>query len=129
MKNNLGQHFENLSEDTKNYIKSSIDYYKLDLFKKSALTLATVGSLVIKAFVLLLIFIFLSIGLAFLIGNEIQSIANGFFIVGGFYVLLFIIALLSGKKLVEKPVFVVLNKILNTNKEILDDKDKDNQDV
>lgn len=122
MKSNLGQHFENLSEDTKNYIKSSVSYYKLDLFKKSALALSTAGSLVIKGFVLLLIFIFVSFGIAFLIGEEIQSIAGGFFIIGGFYIILFIITLLSGKKLIEKPVFMLLNKILNINNEILDNK-------
>ncbi|MFN2260962.1 MAG: hypothetical protein ABR595_02710 [Psychroflexus sp.] len=125
MKNNLGQHFENLSDDTKKYLKSLLAYYKLDLLKKSALALATAGNLFIRTAVLLLILLFISIGLAFLIGEEIQSIAGGFFMIGGFYILILIITLVTGKKLVEKPVLVLLNKILNVNDKILGDDDDD----
>jgi hypothetical protein len=59
-----------------------------------------------------------SLGFAFLIGNQLGSVSYGFFIMGGFYVFLLIIISLFGKKMLEKPVFSFLNKILHAGNDL-----------
>jgi len=122
MKNSIGNHFENLSQDTKDAIDNSIKYYKLGLLKKTALSLIIGGQFVLKIGILVLVLFFVSIGLSFLIGNKLGTVSYGFFVVGGFYLFILIIISLFGKKLLEKPVFNLLNKILYLNDDLKDDK-------
>lgn len=121
MKNSIGNHFENLSQNTKDAIDNSIKYYKLDLLKKTALSLIIGGQFVLKIGILVLVLFFVSIGLSFLIGNKLGTVSYGFFVVGGFYLFILIIISLFGKKLLEKPVFNLLNKILYLNDDLKDD--------
>lgn len=118
MANKLSDHFDNLSQDTSDVLKKSIAYYKLDLFKKVALSLVSGGQFILKVGILVLVLFFVSLGFAFLIGNRLGSVSYGFFIMGGFYVLLLIIISLFGKKMLEKPVFSFLNKILRSGNDL-----------
>lgn len=114
MKNSIGNHIDNFTQDTKEAINHSLEYYKLDLLKKTAISLISGGQFVIKIGILILVLFFVSLGLAFLIGNKLGSVSYGFFVVGGFYILLLIFISLLGKRLLEKPVLKFLNKILNS---------------
>lgn len=118
MANKLSDHFDNLSQDTSEVLKKSIAYYKLDLFKKVALSLVSGGQFILKVGILVLVLFFVSLGFAFLIGNQLGSVSYGFFIMGGFYVFLLIIISLFGKKMLEKPVFSFLNKILHAGNDL-----------
>lgn len=118
MGNSIGNHFENLTQDTKEAINHSIDYYKLDLLKKTALSLVTGGQLVLKIGILILILFFVSLGLSFLIGDHLGSVSYGFFVIGGFYIIMLIFVSIFGKKLLEKPIFSFLNKVLNAGDDI-----------
>ncbi len=113
MKNSIGNHFDNLSQDTKEAINHSIEYYKLDLLKKTALSLIIGGRFILIIGVVVLILLFLSLGLSFWIGNQLGSVSYGFFIVGGVYLILLFIISIFGKKILERPVFNLLNKILH----------------
>jgi uncharacterized membrane protein len=114
MENHLGDHFDNLSQDTKDVIKNSIEFCRLDLFKKSALSIVSGGRFVLKVGILILVLFFVSLGFAFLIGDKLGSVSYGFFIVGGFYGIILIIVSIFGKKLLEKPVFSFLNSLLSS---------------
>ena len=118
MKNQLGEHFDNLSQDTKDVIKNSIEFYRLDLLKKTALSLVTGGRFVLIIGILVLVLFFVSLGFAFLIGNKLGSVSYGFFIIGSFYIIVLIIVGIFGKKLLEKPVFSFLNSILEPDNDI-----------
>lgn len=118
MGNKLSDHFDNLSEDSKDVLKNSIEYYKLDLFKKFALSLVSGGQFILKIGILVLILFFISLGLAFLIGNKLGSVAYGFFVVGGAYIIILILISVLGKKLLEKPVFAFINKILHADNDL-----------
>jgi hypothetical protein len=118
MKNHLGDHFYNLSQDTKDVIKNSIEFYRLDLFKKTALSLVTGGRFILKIGILVLVLFFVSLGFAFLIGNKLGSVSYGFFIIGGFYIIVLIIVSIFGKKILEKPVFSFLNSILRSDNDL-----------
>jgi len=118
MKNHLGDHFDNLSQDTKDVIKNSIEFYRLDLLKKTALSIVTGGRFVLIIGILVLVLFFVSLGFAFLIGNTLGSVSYGFFIIGGFYIIVLIIVGIFGKKLLEKPVFSFLNSILEPDNDL-----------
>lgn len=118
MKVKLDQYFSELSEDTKLYIQKLIEYYKLDVFKKLSRSISTSMHLFIVGGIIMLLLLFLSIGLAFLIGNELDSVANGFFIVGGIYAIFLIISLLFGQKFIDKVVISYMVRLMNSHDEI-----------
>ncbi|MDN6310584.1 MAG: hypothetical protein L0J60_07925, partial [Psychroflexus sp.] len=68
--------------------------------------------------IILLLLLFLSIGLAFLIGRELDSTANGFFIVGGIYLIFLIIALIFGQKFIDKVVLGYMSRLMNSHEDI-----------
>ncbi len=106
-------HVEHLSEDSQNYIKSLIAYYKLDAFKKLSKSLVASLNLLLLGGIGLLLFLFISIGVSFLIGESLGTIAYGFLIMGGFYALLFVLIFAFAKPIIERKVLMFLSQIIN----------------
>ncbi len=108
--------FEELKSDfadsqraAKEYIESSAEYYKLKTFKfvmRAVIALTVV--LFLGTLAMLAVF-FLSVAAAFAIGNHLGNLANGFWIMGGFYVLLGILGYALRNKL-ESPVLRKFSK-------------------
>ena len=102
--------FEELKSDltdsqqaAKEYIESSAEYYKLKTFKfvmRAIIALTVV--LFLGTFVMLAVF-FLSVAASLVIGNHLGNMADGFWIVGGVYVLLGLVGYALRHKL-ESPV-------------------------
>jgi len=109
----ISQHLENLSDDAKEYIKSEIAFYKLDIYKK----FIKVNSLLIRLLLLgvlaLLVFTFVAIASALLLGELIGSYYIGFFILSGGFLLLLLLVYLFSKPIVERKTISLFNKILN----------------
>ncbi len=87
----------------KEYIESSAEYYKLKTFKfvmRGIIALTVV--LFLGTFVMLAVF-FLSVAASMVIGNYLGNLADGFWIVGGVYVLLGLLGYALRNKL-ETPV-------------------------
>lgn len=89
----------------KNLFSSAVDYGKtsLELLKVSAVERGSkLMSKLLVGMVLVLLFffsiVFLNVALALWIGSLLSSITLGFLIVGGFYLLLFILLILLAKK-------------------------------
>lgn len=110
---NISQHLENLSDDAKNYIKSEIDFYKLDIYKKFVKVISLLVRLLILGILAFLLFSFLATGLAMLIGENIGSYYLGFFIVAGGFLILLILVYLFGKPAIDRKAISFLNNILN----------------
>lgn len=116
--------FENLSNNAKELyanvqelVKSQIEYYRLDFLKKSAKgTIALIKFLVLGSVFFFLLF-FLSFATAIWIGEELGRLSTGFFIVTGFYVILFILAYIFCKTALEKMVINKFSKIFYPEKE------------
>ncbi|QSS98123.1 hypothetical protein [Psychroflexus sp. ALD_RP9] len=106
-------HVEHLSEDSQNYLKSLIAYYKLDAFKKLSKSLVASLNLLLIGGIGLLLFLFISIGLSFLIGESLGKVAYGFLIMGGFYVILFFLSLAFAKPFIERKVLTFLSQVIN----------------
>jgi len=121
MKDSIGNHVDHLTQDTTEAVQKSLEYYKLTLLKKSAISLLIGSQFVIKVGIITLFLFFISIGFAFLIGNQLGTVSYGFFIVGAFYLLLLIIMSVFGKTLLERSIFKLLNKVLYSNSTLEDE--------
>ena len=101
-------------------LNSHVAYYKLILFRFIAKTSYGLIIFLISAFASLLVLLFLSLAVAYFIGEALNSNGLGFSIVGAFYILLSLVVLLFRKKLIEKSLLKKLSEIYF--KSDLDDK-------
>ena len=124
MAKKVNEHFEDLTDDSKAYLKSLLEYYRLDALKKSTKAIATLLRIAILGSLLLLLFMFVSIGLSFYIGQFVDSVAYGFLIMGGIYLILLIIFSIIAKPLSESFSLKFLYNIINAEDE--DDKQESN---
>ena len=98
------------------YLKSTAEYYKLRLFKSSMKFATSLINLLILGSILLLCLAFISVGLALWLGNLTGNIQHGFFIVGGFYCVLFVFVMIFGKD------FIIKNMLSKFSELVLEDK-------
>jgi len=96
--------FESLVDRAETYAKTNIDLLKLKATDKVSDTVSSVVVNVIYVFLALLIFPMLNFGAAIWISEEIGVSYSGFFIVAGFYILVFILVFAFRKKLIGDPV-------------------------
>lgn len=104
---NISNNAKELYADIQDIVKSNLEYYKLDLLKKSAKGTIKITTAVVLASVFFFFLLFISLAAGFLISEEIGSLGWGFLIVAGFYLLLLILAYIFCKTKLEK---IVLNK-------------------
>lgn len=101
---------EDAQKNMESFVKSSIDYHTLKLYKKTAKLLVSILKVSLLGSIALLFLFFASFGVAYLIGQSLDNLGYGFFIVAGFYVLIFILAAIFGKKQLEKIVLKSTSK-------------------
>lgn len=122
MPSKLQDHVEHLTEDSKNYLEALIEYYKLDAYKKSAKATSALLRFIVVSGVFLLFFGFLSVGVAILLGDLLNQLYLGFFIVAAFNLLLVLFFATKGRKLIDRFVLTLFGEIFssieeeNTNK-------------
>ena len=110
-KKDLGKHFDDLSEDAKIYIKSEVEYYKLDAYKKLIKSTSFILRFIIKSGVIVILLSFLSIALALFIGEQFEHNYIGFIIIAGVYLIVFIFLSIFGKAVFNKWVLNIFNSI------------------
>lgn len=99
--NKLSGHLEDLGENLEAYLNSTVEYYKLDFFKKFMKGFSLLSKLLIVGSIFMFFLGFISVGFSLWIGNAIGSLTGGFFIIGGVYFIIFIVLLVLWKKLIE----------------------------
>ncbi|MDQ3046228.1 MAG: phage holin family protein [Bacteroidota bacterium] len=105
---------EIVTDNVKDYLNTR---YELVVLKAAEKT-STVGSELISFFMIILVsimaFIFLSISLAWFISESIGNPQSGFFIVGGFYLVIVAISVVFRKQLMAKPFRnIIIKSIFN----------------
>lgn len=113
---NITNNAKEIVDDIQDLVKSNIEYYKLDIFKKASLGAIEFTKLLVLGSIFLFVLSFVSIAAAFLIGNAVDSIGVGFLIVAGFYVLVFILVLVLYRPILEKTVIRKFQKIFFSEK-------------
>ncbi|HET8837839.1 MAG TPA: hypothetical protein VFM82_02470 [Flavobacteriaceae bacterium] len=108
----LTDHIDELGDHIEAYLSNMVAYYKLDFFKKSMKGISLFGKLLIVGSIFLFFLAFISFGFAILIGRSINSLSGGFFIIGGIYLILFILILVFWRKLIERIFLEKFSKFI-----------------
>ncbi|QED38457.1 phage holin family protein [Antarcticibacterium arcticum] len=95
-----------LKEQISAYQHSTAEYLKLIIYKKIVKSALSLVNILLIGFVSLIALLFLSIAVAISISNALDSPSAGYYIVGGFYVLLLILFFAFGRKVLEKTVLI-----------------------
>ena len=102
---------EQVQEETKAYLESSVAYYKLWGFKVAMKSTSVIVKFLMIVLCLSMVLLFLSIAGAIAIGYALNNLAYGFLIVGGVYVLFTFIFFLLRDKIIEGQVMAKFSEI------------------
>lgn len=111
---------ENLSESgtkLQDYIKNSAEYYKLRLFKNAMKFATSLINMLVLGGIFMLFLMFFSFGIAMWLGRVLDSMLYGFFIVGGIYLVVFLLILFFGKKHIDKAILSKFSEFVVENPE------------
>jgi ABC-type multidrug transport system fused ATPase/permease subunit len=100
----LKESTEGIQEQVKAIIESNVAYYKLRTFKIAMKSTAMIVKVTMVALCFLMVLLFLSIALAFWLGNYYSNYGIGFLCVGGIYVIITLLLLLGKDRFIEGAV-------------------------
>lgn len=98
-------------EGTKKFISLKSEYIRLNVVEKTVRLFTVIMMMIILTTIFMLALIYISFALAYFIGSFIGN-AWGFCIVGGIYMLLFIICIIGRKRWIERPLVRFLASML-----------------
>jgi hypothetical protein len=108
---------EKLIDDVKEYAETRMDIIVLNLQDKISAIISSIASVLLLTVLSLFVVFFLSIGVAWWIGQATESPSIGFFCIAGFYLLLAAIIAFNREKLIKAPIINALLKKINIHEE------------
>lgn len=107
------QHIEDLVTKAGDIAETKMELIKLRATGKIAETTASLISLIAIVILTAITITVLSIGVAFWIGSEMDNLSYGFFIIGGFYIIICFLVYFLRKKWIKAPVSnLIVDKII-----------------
>lgn len=109
----FGKIKESLSDvqiQTRDFVESNLEYYKLWVFKVITKSTSSLLKVVLIGMLLVMVMVFFSVAGALAIGYALDNFVYGFLIVGGVYLVLSIIAY-SLKNRIEEPIIKTFSDI------------------
>ncbi len=94
----------NVIDRIEDYGSSTVEFYKLRLFKSVMKGSVSLVNLLVYGSLSLFVLLFLSIGVALWLGTFFEDIFVGFLLVGAFYGLLLIFMFVIGRKVIERKI-------------------------
>jgi hypothetical protein len=107
----LKENVDNIQENTKAYIETSLAYYKLLGFKVAMKSTTLMVKFFLIAFCLMIVLLFISIAGAFVFGEMLNSYPLGFLSVAGIYLVLAILLYFIKDRIVEGPILAKFSEI------------------
>lgn len=107
----LKENVEDIQENTKAYVETSLAYYKLWGFKVAMKSTTMVLKFFLIAICLTIFLLFVSVAGALFLGKILESYALGFLAVAGFYLVLALLLFLVKDKIVEGPILEKFSEI------------------
>jgi len=107
----LQENVDDIQENTKAYIESSLAYYKLVGFKVAMKSTTLMVKFFLIAMCLLIVLLFISVAGALAFGKLVDSYVFGFLIVAGIYLVLALLLFLVKDKIIEGPVLERFSEI------------------
>lgn len=101
---NFGDNLHRIGDKILEFGEYKLDFYKLLVYKSVMKMARSIFFALLFGVILLLIFFFISFGLAHLIGEALGNIAYGYFIMGGFYLLVLLLTMAFGRKILERRI-------------------------
>ncbi|RIV34960.1 hypothetical protein D2V08_06230 [Flagellimonas lutimaris] len=105
----IKEQINHVEEGVRSYVKNSLDIYKLQSFRSMMKGINMATKVLIIGGIASIALLFLSLSAAFWLGTMLGNTAEGFLIVGGFYVLTGIILFMLRSK-IEKPLLKKFSK-------------------
>ena len=124
---NISEHISKVSDDAKKYLNSSLEYYKLDSFKKMMDGAVSLVNLMVSGSIFLIFILFISVGVAIVIGESLGSLSYGYFIVAGIYLVIYVLYKLFGKPFITEIVLRKYSKVFfneSSQEDVLDEEFK-----
>ena len=113
----LSNSIHELNDNIQAYLHSNAEYYKLKAFKQGMKGATSLVRFMVLGFLLSTAGIMLSFALAIVISEAIGVPSSGYFIVGGFYLLIFVLIFIFGKEPIEKLILKKFSKVVFEDKE------------
>lgn len=107
----LKENVDNIQENTKAYIETSLAYYKLFGFKVAMKSTTLMVKFFLIALCLMIVLLFISIAGAFFFGEMLNSYPLGFLSVAGIYLVLALILFFVKDRIVEGPILAKFSEI------------------
>jgi ABC-type multidrug transport system fused ATPase/permease subunit len=107
----LHENVEDIQENAKGYIESSLAYYKLWGFKVAMKSTTLLLKIALIAICLTIVLLFVSVAGALAIGEALDSYVLGFLAVAGIYLILVFLLFLVKDKIMEGPVLEKFSEI------------------
>jgi uncharacterized membrane protein len=107
----LKENVDNIQENTKAYIETSLAYYKLLGFKVAMKSTTLMVKFFLIAFCLIIVLLFISIAGAFVFGDILNSYPLGFLSVAGIYLVLALLLFFVKDRIVEGPILAKFSEI------------------
>jgi len=107
----LKENVDNIQENTKAYIETSIAYYKLWGFKVAMKSTTLMVKFFLIAFCLMIVLLFISIAGALVFGEMLNSYPLGFLSVAGIYLVLALFLFFVKDRIVEGPILAKFSEI------------------
>jgi hypothetical protein len=107
----LKENVDNIQENTKAYIETSLAYYKLWGFKVAMKSTTLMVKFFLIAFCLMIVLLFISIAGALVFGEMLNSYPLGFLSVAGIYLVLALLLYFVKDRIVEGPILAKFSEI------------------
>lgn len=96
----LSDHFESLADHVQDYVRTYVELAKARATEKAVNAVSGVVNAVLLSILALFAFMLIGFGLAWWLGDLLNSRAGGFFAAAGIYILLAVVLVVFRKKLV-----------------------------
>lgn len=108
----LSKSLHNVTDRIEDLSISTIEYYKLRLFKSSMKGAISLVNLLVYGSLSLFVMLFLSIGGALWLSTFFEHVYVGFLLIGAFYGLLLIFMFVFGRKIIERNLLFKFSGLL-----------------
>jgi hypothetical protein len=98
-----------------NYVKTSVDLFKLQLIDKSSDLIATLATKIAMVLIVSMFLFFMNIGIALWIGSQLNNLSLGFIIISGVYLIISIFIYRFRHRFLKSPISDIVIKKLTRN--------------
>jgi len=108
----LTESLHKVTDRIEDYSLSTVEYYKLRLFKTTMKGAVSLVHLLVYGSLSLFVMLFLSIGAAFWLATFFENVYVGFLLIGAFYGIVLISMFIFGRKIIERKMLYKFSSLL-----------------